>query len=129
MLADLRTYILADSNISGFLSNRLHSDRIPKNSTYPVANYAVKSEEVTNTHGSDLKELNRDVVQIDVYAKSGAEARDLKNALKLRLNSKNLTQGNTRFGYIEWDGSFSSYETETELFRQVTTIKVTWSPV
>ena len=128
MMADLRSYVLADSTISDLIGTRMHLDRIPQNSQFPNCEYAIVSEQVLNTHGLDASNLNEDTIQIDVYSKKASEALTIKEALKTRLNSKRVTQGSTNFQYIEWDSSNSGYESEIEIFRQIITITVMWSP-
>ena len=128
MMADLRSYVLADSTIKGLIGTRMHLDRIPQNSQFPNCEYGIVSERVLNTHGLDASLLNEDIIQIDVYSKKASEALSIKEALKTRLNSKRVTQGTTNFQYIEWDSSNSSYESDVEIFRQIITITVMWSP-
>ena len=135
MLSDLRSYLEADSTVDGLLDHATHGfrfypDRIPDDTPYPVCRYAVIDESMFDTHGADTNKLNSDIIQIDVWGRSAGEVRTIKDAIKDRLASKHqVIQGNTRFGYIEWAGAFSTYESEVELFRQAITINITWSPV
>lgn len=128
MLADLRSYILADATVSGLIAARFYLDKLPQNPTYPACEYGMVDESVMNTH-SDSSTLNRDIVQIDVYAKKAVQALNVKEAIKSRLNGAAVTQGTTIFGYIEWQGADSGYEPEIELFRQMISISILWSPV
>ena len=128
MMADLRSYVLADSTISGLIGTRMPLDRIPPHSAYPNVEYSIIDENVRNTHGADTSDLNEDTIQIDVYSKKASQALSVKNALKDRLNSKRVTQGSTVFQYIEWSSASSSYESEIEIFRQIITLTVMWSP-
>tara|TARA_R110000822_G_scaffold98730_3_gene223182 strand:+ start:461 stop:850 length:390 start_codon:yes stop_codon:yes gene_type:complete len=127
MLIDLRAYILADTTVSGLIGTRFHFERIPQNAAFPNCEFSIIDERVLNTHGSDENQLNSDLIQIDVYAKTGLNSLEIKDALKDRLNSKAFTQGTTRFGFIQWDSNFSGYEPNLELFTQTITLEVKWS--
>jgi len=129
MLSDLRTYILADTTISGLIGARFHYERVPQNSAFPNCQYSIIDERVTNTHGADTSRLSEDIIQIDVYAKTGSESLDVKDAIKDRLDSKAFTEGSTRFGFVQWDSNFSGYEPDVEIFTQTITLKIRWSAV
>lgn len=127
MLADLRTYILADTPTSSLLSTRLYLQRIPAETALPHARYFTVAEDVQNAHNDGTEVLNKDLVQLDVYAGTATEALAIKEALKLRLNSKAFTQGSTVFGYIEWQNATGDYEATSEEFSQTITVSITWS--
>lgn len=134
MLEDLRAYIIADAtlqNLLGATKTRFYYQRVPPNIkpiVYPLAVFGIVDERVNNTHGADSSELNVDMVQIDIYAESGASVLAVKDALKARLNSANFTQGSTRFGYIEWDGASTAWQVEIEKHNCTVTISVVSSP-
>ena len=127
MMADLRSYCLADATVSGLIGTRFHLDRIPQNQKLPNVRYSILSESVTNTHGADTAELNDDAIRIEVFSKKASDGLAIKDALKTRLNSKRVTQGATNFQLIEWSTSQSDYDNDFELFRQIITINVMWS--
>ena len=128
MMADLRSYCLADSTVSSLIGTRFHLDRIPQNQTLPNVRYSILAESVTNTHGADTAHLNDDAIRIEVFSKKASDGLAIKDALKSRLNSKRVTQGTTVFQLIEWSTSQSDYDDDFELFRQIITINVMWSP-
>lgn len=127
MLADLRTYVLADTTISGLISTRLFLQRVPMETVLPHGSYQVLAEDVNNSHDGGVEVLNRDLVQFDLYADTATEALTIKEAFKTRLNSKKFTQGTTLFGYIEWQNASSGYESQSEEFSQTITVSIMWS--
>lgn len=111
MLSELHAYILADTTISGLMGSRLYPYHIPQSSPYPCAKYFRVSSRPLNTHDSGGEDLSTDIVQIDLYSKTYAEAQALRNAFRARLNESDTIQGTIDW-YIEWQGDQDGYETE-----------------
>ncbi len=129
MLADLRSYILAEATVAALIVDRFYANAARASPTSPYCVYRVVAETVENTHDAEEAELNVDTVQIDVYGDTFASVSGVKDALKKRLNSKAAIQDDTDFGYIEWQSAFSDYEESTNEHRWTITIGVTWKAV
>lgn len=94
----------------------------------PFITYATINESTTDTNDQDTaaSALYQDVLQLDVFTKTFSEGKAIKDRLRAVLSSGNFTQGTTRFGYIEWQGSQDFFNDENETFRHSISLEILW---
>lgn len=93
-LADLRTFLLADGDISSTVGTRVYPVQLPQNPTLPAIRYnVISSQNYPTTPGT--KGLRRPRVQIDAYATTYSAAVQLADYIEARLDSYRGAAGTT----------------------------------
>lgn len=83
--ADLRTYLLGDSNLTAKVSTRIYPLHLPQDATLPAIIYRwVSDTEGFNLDGADGLVSPR--IQFDVFSETYTEMETVSDLLKTRLN-------------------------------------------
>ncbi len=126
MIADLRTYILANSAISDEIDTRLYPTRAPQGSTKPYAVINTVGERSVDTH-NDSGLLHEDTVEIVIYADTITKVYEIHDDMRSLLSNAKFAQGSTTFGKTRWIRFDTDYEESAEIFEGAFTLEITWS--
>ena len=95
--ATIRSMLVADTNVSGVVSSRIHADVLPQRCVFPAIAYEI-IDTTPNEHLSGIVDLSRARIQIDCYAKTRADANSLADKVRLAIEKK--TAGTYSSQYI-----------------------------
>lgn len=119
MLADLRTFILADGTVAGLIGNRLYPHKLLQGAPFPAVTYQVISEvRGHKMNGPDGLPATR--VQIDCWGRTFASVSAIAAAILAHLDGyRGQLNGSpsTEVQGIFADQQRTMYESEPELHR------------
>lgn len=82
--ATVKSILTNDETVSGYVSTRVFSDRIPQNAAMPaISCYVVDS--VPNSHLTDIVGISRARVQIDCFANTRSTANAVADSVRLAM--------------------------------------------
>jgi len=81
----LRTYLLADANISSLVSTRIYYQYLPQNPVYPLIRYQVISDESLYSNDGDIG-LDRPRIQFDSDSDDSEQCIALAGLIRKRLS-------------------------------------------
>lgn len=107
---DLAEYLLGETTITNYVSNRIYADQLPVN-TYPCITFHI----ISRTHGQKLvgsDDTNETRIQIDIWSNDLEEVETIRINLQALLQSFKGVMGDTNIGNIIYDNDFIDVEEE-----------------
>jgi len=89
LLGDLRTYLLADTDIASAVGIKIYAKMTPQGTAFP---YVVMSYINSNPDGDVLthdEEMDNDFVQLSVFSDRVLDCENIKDLIRKRINRKN----------------------------------------
>lgn len=112
---------MADAAVTALIGSRMHPLLLPQNSTYPAASYQLisDSDEDTRTHSDRVGDsrLTRPRIQVDSWAKTYLEAKDLARKIKDAVAGFIGTMGTLEVRGVWLDRMSDDYEDDSETYR------------
>lgn len=115
----LRTKILADSDVTDDIGQRLYILKLPQNPTYPTVTYF----KVSNARHHDL-DVAMPRYQIDVWAESYITARQVADNIRKALQRESGNWSGISVIQAVYEGETDLYEEDTELYHIAQDFKI-----
>jgi hypothetical protein len=113
--ADLRTHLVNDSDVSAIVGSRVYPMRLPQGFDLPAISYQrVSGDRSKDLQGSTGHTEPR--IQIDCWAKSYGEIKNLAEKLRLSLDRFTGDLGGGQYvHHVSLEGERDMFEEETEI--------------
>lgn len=126
MKAELRTYILADADVSAIIDTRLYPEVAhQQDGSRAYAIYKTLNSTTVDTH-SDDGILYEDLIDLSIHAPNVTQMYELSDALRAILSNKRITLSPYNL-HIRWTGMNTGYTDNDEIASASITLDITWS--
>ena len=120
---DLRSHLLADSNISGIVGTAIHALRLPQDTTSTAIVYDIAAGYPESQIGS-LETVIRHSVTLHVYSPSYVTMRQLSEHITNNLNGMQSAMGSSSVTGAHMVSAINTYEEEQKLYRNILILNI-----
>lgn len=120
---DLRTHLLANSNVSALVGTNVFALRLPQDQTSTAIVYDIGAGFPLAQLGS-LESVVRHNVTLAVYSPSYVSMRQLSEHITTHLNGMTGTMGTTTVTGAHVESTINTYEDEQKLYRNIIILNI-----
>ena len=119
---ELRTYLLADTTLSGLILDRIYSVLASQAPILPCVVWQTISSSEDSAHDGPTG-LEQYRIQFSIYSLSQIEGASIRDAIKNRINGFTGAMGVVSIGTCFFDNESDSYEETSDLYSKIIDFK------
>lgn len=123
--AALYSKLTGDATLSGLMSSRWYPLWLPQDPTLPAGVYrrVTTSQDMAHDGAIDIEWLR---MQLDIYAESFADVREVANAVRDCINGFSGTVDSTKVWSVIFDNEVDDWTDLTEVYRITQDYHINW---